>query len=944
MRFFPSWLLLALGLSAARPGFAQAILPPPTVPLPLDPAVRTGRLPNGLTYYIRRNARPAHEAKLVLANRVGALAEDEDQRGLAHFLEHMAFNGTRDFPKHELISTLQRAGVRFGADLNAYTNEEETVYELPLPTNQPGLLRQGISILANWAGHITLDEQEIAQERGVILEEGRQRGRDVAERVRRQENPVLLHHARLTEREPIGLEQVVRTAPAARLRQFYHDWYRPDLQAVIAVGDFDPDQVEAYIKMYFGELKNPTPERPLLAAQVPVLPATEVLLVTDPELPTTEVSSVVRQPAGPAGTATALQTELEWQLVNYCLQTRLDELSRQPHPPFQSAAAGFGSLATPTNALSMSVKVAHPADARAAVAALLRAVTRPLGAAEVARAKATLRVDLDAQWQERANTPSATYADAYVQYFLHQTAAPDPAVEHELLLHHLATLTPAYLSTLATGFTRPTDRLLLVEAPRADQAQLPDAATLTAWFTPPAPLSAATEALAADSVAADSVAADNQPLLASPAGGRIVREKRLAALGVTELLLSNGVRVLLKPTTLKNNEILLDSYAFGGTSRASDAEFTSALMSVPLVQASGVGSWPRAQLSERLAGHEVGVRPAVGELTQGLQAQCSPAELETALQLVYLYCTQPRHDSLAWSTLKSQVLAGLTTRSPEPSRVFLDSVATVLGGRSFRRLAPTPARVQAASQEVAEAFYRASFGNAAGFTFVLVGNIDSATARPLLARYLGGLPSQPGRPATFRNLNQQPPAGPLTKVVRAGHEDKATVQLVFQGPHAYSPRHSMSLRLLKDLLELRLLERLREQEGGVYSPSLQAGSRKLPTGRYSFTITFSCAPANVEKLVAATLEEIHTLATRGPQPDDFAKVLAEQRADLARQGSTNGYWLGYLLNQCQNDEPLTARQAQPRLLAALTPAETRRAARHYLNPQHLLRFELLPQQ
>ncbi len=926
---------LLAGPAAAQVS-APSALPAPTAQLPLDPAVRVGRLPNGLTYYIRRNATPAHQAKLVLANKAGSLLEDDDQRGLAHFLEHLAFNGTRDYPKQELINYLQRAGVRFGADLNAYTTQTETVFELPLPTDQPGLLQQGVNILANWAGRLSLAPAEMEQERNIILEEARMRGLNAPERVRHQLAPVLLNRARTSEREAIGLEQVMRTAPLARLRQFYHDWYRPDLQAVVAVGDFDPDQVEEYIKQYFGDLQNPSPERPLPSYPVPSRPGTEVLLVTDPELATTRLTSVVRQPALPAGTVAEYTAGLDRQLFGYAVQQRLAELSRQPRPPFQSASASYAGLTDDTDALGMQVTVAHPAEAPAAVAALLREVLRPIGAAEAARAKAALRASFDALWQERDKHASDSYAREYVQLFLHQTPAPGLATERALALAHLATVTPAQLSALAAGFVRPDNRALLLQAPRADQAQLPDAATLTAWFQPPA-------SLAADATAAaDTATADAAPLVAVPAGGRIVRERRQPAVGATELQLSNGVRVVLKPTTLQNNEILLGSYAFGGTSRASDADFTSAAMSVPLVLSSGAGTWPARRLRERLTGHDVAVVPALGELSQGLQGHSSPAELETALQLIYLYCAQPRHDSLTWATIRNSTLANLAARSPEPSRVFIDTVAAVLSGGNFRRQTPTAARVQAASQAVAEAYYNARFGNAAGFTFVLVGNLDSTTVRPLLARYLGALPALPGRPGTYRNLHIAPPAGPLTKVVRLGHDDKATVRLVFQGKHHYSARHNMTLRVLEDLLELRLLARLREQEGGVYTPSVQASASKLPTGRYSCTILFNCAPANADKLVAATLDEIQTLATRGPAPDDLAKVLAEQRADLARQGSTNGYWLGYLLGQYQNHEPLAARLAQLRLLASITPADARRAARRYLAPRHLLRFELLP--
>lgn len=902
--------------------------------LPLDPNVIIGKLPNGLTYYIRKNAEPKNRADLYLVNKVGSVLEDNDQQGLAHFTEHMAFNGTRDFPKNELVNYLQKSGVKFGADLNAYTSFDQTVYELPLPTDSAKVFEKGFDILANWAGYQTFDPKEIDDERGVVLEEARLRGKNAQERLQNQVLPVLLNNSRYAQRIPIGKEDILKTFKPETIKRFYHDWYRPDLQAVIAVGDFDPKQVEAYIKQYFSPLKDPAKERPRTKYTVPPTPGTVVKIATDKEFPYTVCDIVVRHPE------TRIQTKAEYlqsirnELFNAMLNERLNELTQQSNPPFLFGRASYGGFIGHQDAFT-SIAVAKPGELEKAIKAVVAETERArkfgFTQTELDRAKKDALTQIENAYNERDKTKSVNFVQEYQQNFLEGDAIPGIAWEHEFYKQNIGGITLSQINALAGKYISNQNRAVIVEAPDKEKDKLPTEKTLLEWIS-----------TAGKDVKPYVDNVSNKPLLdKEPVPGKTVSEQKDEAISTTTLTLSNGVKVILKPTTFKNDQILINGYHFGGTSLASDEDFTSANLAAEVIGSSGLGSFSEIQLDKMLSGKNVSISPFIHELSEGIKGNSSNKDFETALQLVYLYFTEPRKDPDIWQSDLTQMRSVLANRSLDPASVYQDTVSATLSSHNFRRMVPNTERLNAASLDKAYTFYKQRFADANGFTFIIVGSFDADKIKPLLEKYLGGLPSS-GSSETYKDLNIHPPAGQITKDVYKGIGDKSTVRLVFSGDYDYNEYNNLQVNALEEILTIKLIERLREKEGETYSPGVQASYTKLPTGRYAITVYFGCAPANVDRLIAATMDEINKIKENGPEPVDIEKFKAEAARSIEVDLKENTFWEGFLEGASQNQ--LNPDNALSRIhdLDKANVLTIKDAANKYLKGDNLIKLILLP--
>lgn len=934
-------LFAALLLGSTLAG-AQTTTPVPALksaalkkPIPVDEAVKIGQLPNGLRYYIRRNDLPQHRAELRLVVRAGSLLETDEQRGLAHFMEHMEFNGTQHFPKNELIGSLQKAGVRFGADLNAHTSFDETVYQLPVPTDSARVFRQGFQILEDWAHLATLDSVDIDQERGIVLEE-RRTGRGPSQRLREQYFPLLLNGARYAQRQPIGTEQVLTTFRHRQLRQFYQDWYRSDLMAVVAVGDFDVAQVEALIREQFGRIPAAVKPRPRPIYRVPTGRNTQVAILTDPEQASTVVQVLYKHPEAPNHTLRDLRESVKRRLFNTLLAGRMRELTQQASSPVLNASSNYGELLGGLDAFTVAGVVRDGRVAPALQALLAengRVRQAGFTAPELARAKQQLQAGLAQAYAERDKLRSATLAEQYVQHFTEQSAIPSLAFYYDFLTRELPGITLAEVSALAGQYLRTPDRTVIVLAPEKSKATLPTDAQLRALLAAAAPALPAYQ---------DNTLA--QPLLAKePTGAPVVATKEIKELGITEWTLRNGVRVVLKPTTFTNDQVLFSATALGGTSRYELADYPSAQATVPLLLRSGLGTFSQAQLRNALAGKQVRVEPELAELTENLSGVATTHDLSTALQLVYSYFTQPRLDTAAVrSFLASQRSALLTQRAtPAPEQALQDTMTLVLGNYNPRRRPLQPTDLARIDPVRALAIYRERFANAADFTFVFVGNLDLAQLQPLVEKYLGALPAT-GHPESFRDLGIRNPAGPVAKTVHLGLDDKAQVRLAYTGDLGWSADNTAQLDALAELLELQLLEKLREEAGGVYSVGVQAIYAQYPAPRYQLRVSFGCAPANVEKLIAKTQELIAGLQRTGAPLTDIAKYQAETLRENELRLRSNQFWLGYLEGKYLNrNDPTDVLHVSERLLR-LTPASTREAANRYFGPNYA-RFVLLPQ-
>ena len=903
--------------------------------LPLDTAIKTGKLANGFTYYIRRNTEPKNRAQLYLAVKVGSILENDDQRGLAHFMEHMSFNGTKNFPKNELVNYLQKSGVRFGADLNAYTSFDETVYQLPIPTDDPELFKNGLQIMRDWAQDASLDPTEIEKERGVVLEEKRL-GKGAGERMQNKYLPMLLNNSRYSNRLPIGTEEVLKNFKPETLRQFYKDWYRPDLQALIVVGDINVKEVEQMIKEKFSNLKTSSKSRPRTEYTIPLLNKNQFIAVTDKEFPYTVVQILIKHPETKLKTTTDLRNANIRSLYNQMMGARFSELMKQANPPFLQAGSSIGGFLAGLDVAS-AVVYAKPGELENGLKAVLAEIERVklfgFTQTELDRAKQSYLTSMEASFKERDKTSSESYVQEYVRLFLDGEASPGINYEYNFAKQVMPGITLAEVNGMAKKYLVDKNRDVLIMAPEKEAATLPSETTINKWLT-----DAKNEKLTAY---VDQVS--DKPLLAvKPVPGKVVAEKKVTEIDVTELTLSNGVKVILKPTDFKNDEINFSGFSPGGTSLYPDSDFQSASYASTIVTRGGVGEFNSIQLPKLLSGKRASVNPYIGERTEGINGFAAPKDLETALQLTYLYFTAPRKDQEMFQALIAQQKGVLANRSSDPNSVFADTVSAVLGNYNIRRTGPTLQKLEQINLDRAFEIYKDRFSDASDFTFTFVGSFKVEEIKPLLEQYLGALPSK-NRTEAAKDLGIVPPSGKISKTVYKGQEPKATVRLVFSGDYIYNDETNNQLDALGEVLQIKLIERLREEESGVYSPGARMSYMKSPRNRYSFTVSFGSSPENVDKLVAATLDEINKVKTNGAQAADIEKFLAEERRSTETQLKQNGFWLGYLSNQYQNNESPTKVLTYLDSLKKITPAGLKDIANKFLSGDNLIKFVLLPE-
>ncbi|MFS2189748.1 M16 family metallopeptidase [Mucilaginibacter sp. Mucisp84] len=903
--------------------------------LPLDPRVRTGKLANGFTYYIRHNEDPKNRVVFYLANKVGSILERNEQQGLAHFLEHMNFNGTKHFPKSDLVNYLQKTGVRFGADLNAYTSFDETVYQLPLPSDDPGILAQGIQIMRDWAQEATLDPEEINKERGVVLEEKRL-GKGAQDRMQRQYWPVMLNHSRYATRMPIGTDSVLTRFKPETIRSFYRDWYRPDLQALIIVGDIDVNEMEKSILKKFSDLKNPKNEKSRTQYTIPLSGKNQFLTVTDQEMTSTVLQIIIKHPGHALKTAGDFRQSIIRELFNFMMNERITELQRQANPPFISGGAGIGELLGGIDQFSVFVN-ANPGQLEKGLKAIWRETDRikKLGftPTELARAKQNYLNKMEAGVKESKKVNSDSYVNEYLQYFLKGTASPGIQFEYTLLKKSLPGINLSDLNNLARGQIKTNDRDIFIMAPDKDKAILPDEKTVLTWMSQ----------VEQEKQSQYQNIVNQKPLLITkPKSGRIISVSTDSLLNITTVQFANHVKVILKPTNFKDNQILFSGSTPGGSSLYRDSDYESASNAAGIISSFGAGNYNPIQLNNYLSGKQIGVHMQMSERATGVSGSSVPAELENALELLYAYYTQPRKDKDLFAGLIAKSKASLENRANSSVNVFQDTIYAVLGNHNIRRSGPSISKIDQISLDRAFDIYKERFGNASGSTFTFVGNFDVKTIQPLLLKYIGSLPALDSvMPA--RDLDINIPEGNYEKKVFKGTEDKATVLLVWSGKFKYSQSNLYTMDALKEVLTIRLLERLREEESGVYTPSASVNVSKLPQERFSLIVNFGCAPSNVDKLIVSTLDEVAKLIRSGPEPVNVNKWRAEALRSQETEVKTNEWWLGYISDKVQNEEHLEDPRIYTGLINTVKPTDIKNLAVKYLNGENFIKLILLPE-
>jgi zinc protease len=934
---FLALAVVACGSTAHRPQPATPPAPPPVAatpppaptPTPADPMakvtpldarIRTGTLPNGLTYYVFPHKQPRARAQLWLAVNAGSVLEDDDQRGLAHLVEHMAFNGTKHFPRQAIVDFIEKSGMKFGADVNAYTSFDQTVYMLTVPTDDKKVFDTGLDVLRDWAGDLAFLPDEVEKERGVVLEEWRL-GRGPFMRIFDKQAPVLFHDSRYADRITIGLPEIIEHAPRATLMRFYKDWYRPDLEAVIAVGDFDPDQMVAAIKAKFGDLEMPAHPRKRIVPPVPHDHPLLVSIETDKEMPFTRVEIYDKVDHRPERTLGDYRRFTVENLYHAMLNDRFRELSRKPGGPFTAAFSGTEDVGRADDALvrGAQARAGHAEEAlRGLVQEVVRVERHGFSASELERAKQNMLRNFERSAKEHDKTRSRQFADEITRLYFTDEQMPGSEVEYAMVKQLLPGITLAEENQLAAS-TSNKGRVVMVSGPAASPLPSKDEVVkiveqieksdVPAWDDKPPPASLMAKA---------------------PAPGKITKERTIQEIGVTEWTLSNGAKVVIKPTDFKNDDVELSAFSPGGTSRVPTRDFDSARFAASVVADGGVADFDPVALDKALTGKVARVSPWISELEEGLSGNASPDDLETFMQLVYLRFTAPRRDEDAFKAWQDKTRDWAAHRRLLPESAFFEDMDSFVSSHHKRRAPITPEVVDKVSLDKALAIYKDRFADADDFTFVFVGNVDLAKLRPLVETYLASLPTRHRR-EKWRDVGVRFPHGKKNLNVTKGEEPKSFVYLAQHANARWNKTVERDLEMLQMMLSIRLREVLREDMSGVYFVQVWADISRRPRQEREFGVFFGCSPDNVDKLVAATDKVVKTV-----QKDGLGEVYLDKvKEQIVRVHETdlreNRYWVRELADAWRfGDDPKDILTVKP-LLDRVTPANVKAAARKYLS-------------
>ena len=943
MRLIKSFLCSALGLwlagcaaTATAPVSVEKTPDPLEARLSIDPEVVTGELANGLRYVIRKNAKPEKRAELRLTIDVGSILEEDQQQGLAHFAEHMAFNGTRNFAKQELVDYLESIGMRFGPDLNAYTSFDETVYMLTVPTDSAGVVDQAFQILEDWAHQVSFDAEEIDKERGVVVEEWRLR-RGAQQRMLDQMLPVLLKGSRYAERLPIGVKAVLDTFDHASLRDFYRTWYRPDLMGFAAVGDFEPAYMESLVQVYLSRIPAAADPRQRLYYPVPDHQETLFSIVTDPEATYNSISIYSKQDVRDQSTAATYRRSLVESLYHQIFNQRLQELTKQADPPFLYGYSAQGRLLRTKETFVLGAMVANNGFDQGLHALLVESARVRLHgftAGELARAKKEALRGIEQAYRERDKQQSAMFAAEYVRHLLEDEAIPGIAREYQLYQEFLPGITLDEINALASEWTRTANRVITVQAPEQEGVAVPAEADLLAVFDR---IDEAAIAPYVEEVSeAPLVAAELQPVA-------ITARDSIPEIGVHWWTLVNGVRVCLKPTDFKNDQILLAAYSPGGNSLIADADYIAAATADAVVSEGGVGPFDQIELQKKLAGKVVSVRPWIGQLREGFSGSASPEDVQTMFELVYAYFTAPRQDAVAFQAYREQMEGMIQNRSASPQAAFGDTLQVTLA-QYHHRARPWSSEILAEMDlDKSMAFYRDRFADAGDFAFFLVGNFTLEGIEPLVRTYLGGLPAT-GRVEAWRDVGVEPPRGIIEKKVYRGVEPQSQSVIAFSGPFDYDGwRNNFELAAMAQVLQIKLREVLREDLGGTYGVGVSASGSQYPREDYSIRIRFGSDPERAEELNQVIFEQIDSLKTVDVEQNYIDKVIQMNKRQREVQLKENGFWSGSLQRLDFNGVDPRLLIQYPALVEQLTAATVREAAARYFDLDNYVRVVLYPE-
>jgi zinc protease len=918
-------------------GFSQPSGVDLTTPIAVDPNVKIGKLDNGLVYYIRQNKKPENRVELRLVVNAGSILENDDQQGLAHFMEHMNFNGTRTFPKNELIDFLQKTGVRFGADINAYTGFDETVYMLQLPTEDSTLVEKGYQVLEDWAHYAVLDNKEIDKERGIITEEWRL-GLGAQDRMMKKFFPIIFKGSKYADRTPIGKIEVIENFKHETLKDFYRDWYRPDLQAVVLVGDLDIAAAEAQIKAHFGNMKNPANPRERATFDIPDNTEPLIAITTDKEATDNFVLVFYKHPLSADKTLGDFREKIMAELYTGMLNNRFNEISQKPESPYVYAGAGYGRFLSRSKDAFMVNSMSKESQIDKSLEVLLAENERVkrfgFTQTELDRQIEEITSQYEKSAKEFDKTESNKFCSEYVSNYLSQDAIPGAQKQFKYLKNILPEIKLSDINDLAKKWVTDNNLGLVVMAPEKPGVKVPTEAEILAIIR--------------DSKTRELTAyVDNfreEPLVSTEIKpGKITGVKENKELGFTELTLSNGVTVALKPTTFKNDEILVSAYSPGGHSLVPDNDFMSANYISQIIDMSGAGNFDNVELQKKLKGKNLQISPFIDDVKEGFRGNAAPKDFESMMQLVYLYFEQPRKDTTAFKAFMSQMENQMKFMKSNPVMTFYDTLFKVVyPGYKRMVIFPSPAQLNEVNLDQAFKIYKDRFADAGDFKFFMVGNFSVDSISPVIEKYFGSLPGL-NRNETWKDTSPKPAAGVTNLTMYKGTDPQSMVGLVMPETFVWNEKNVLCMNMIREIISIKLIEQIREKMSGVYSPQVMVNLDQYPTPTVQLMVMFGCSPKTTDKLTKAVFGEIKNIRKNGPSVVDLKKaqetMLRGRETDLEK----NEFWLRKIESLYFNhDSPNNIGTFNDRV-NAITTDDLKVAASEFLKPDHYIRVVLMPE-
>ena len=916
-------------------GIGQQFFPSLDSPIPVNPNVVEGKLDNGIKYLILKNGKPENRAELRLVVNVGSVLEEDDQQGLAHFVEHMAFNGTKNFAKQEIVDYLESIGMRFGADINAYTSFDETVYMLKVPTDSAEMVEQGFLILEDWASGVSFEDEEIDKERGVVIEEWRLR-RGAEARMFDKQLPVLFKDSRYAVRLPIGQKAVLDSFSYDAAKRFYKEWYRPELMAVIAVGDFDVEWIEGLIKEHFNRIPASENPRDREVYGVPDHKETLVSIASDKEATGSRISIYYKQDTKNENSHGAYREGIIKSIYNAMLNDRLAEITTKLNAPFLYGFSAQGRFVREKEVYLLTSGVQDNGIERGLEALLTeaeRVALHGFTSAELERQKINQLKSMEKAYNERDKTNSGSYASEYIRHFLVDEPIPGIIYEFELYKMYMPTITLDEINSLARTWLSDENRVILANLPIKDSIVEPTDASLLAVF----------DIVKSLTIEPYEESVPDLPLVADiPAPSAVTSESYIEVLDIHEFILANGIRVLMKKTDFKNDEILMTSFSAGGRSHLVRDEYVPGKISASVINESGFGAFNKIALEKKLAGKIVGVSPYIGSVKEGISGSSTPEDIETMFQLIHLVFTAPRKDSTAYLALKERINGFVLNRSASPNVAFRDTISALMS-RNHPRYRPW-------STELVEEFdlnksyniFRNAFADAGDFTFIFIGNIEPAVIKKLSRIYLGNLPAD-AEHLSFKDDGVDPPEGVIKKKVFKGQEPKSNTQIIFTGDFEWNRQNRYNINSMVHSLRIKLREVLREELGGTYGVRVSAILQEFPDEEYQIRISFGSDPDRVAELTETVFTQIDSLRNFGTTDKNLVKIKEIQRRTLETSLKENSFWLNTIESYVWHKQDFADVMKFDELVEALSLETIRKTAHMYFDMNNYVQVSLYPE-